>query len=101
MVDGYRHREDLAIPAPSGEHKGRAGRTSLPLEHRVEDAKVGDRVGATTGRPLPAQGVIGEVGIDRRILEPLSASLPGDEQMFYQKRGHHHAHTVVHPACRP
>ena len=39
-------------------------------EDRVEDAEIGRGVGAAAGGPLPAQGVVGEVGVDERVEHP-------------------------------
>jgi hypothetical protein len=51
-------------------------RIELPWSTGLKMRKWGC-IGATASRPLPAQGIIGEVGIDQRIPEPPSASLPG------------------------
>ena len=57
---------------PSAEHMRRPDRTSPPA-NRVEDPEVGRRVGAAAGRPLPAQRVVREIGIDERVPEPAGA----------------------------
>ncbi len=73
----------------------------FPLQHRVEDAEEGSGVRAATGRPLPAERVVGEIGVDQRIPEPLRAILPGDEQVLHEERGDDHAHAVMHPTGGP
>ena len=73
----------------------------LALQHRIEDAEIGRRIRARAGDPLPARGVIGEIGIDQRIPEPRLALAPVDEQMLDQERGGDHAHAIMHLAGRP
>ena len=73
----------------------------LPLARRVEDPKVGCGVGAAAGRPLPAERVGGEVGVDERVPEPPRPLEPRHPQVFHQEARHDHPHAVVHPAGRP
>jgi hypothetical protein len=87
-------------PGTSGAHSA-FGVEALALAHRVEDAEVGRRIGAAAGAPLPALGVVGEVGVHQRVPEPARALLPGQAQVLGQQRGDDHAHPVVHPAAVP
>ena len=48
--------------------------------------KIRRGVGAAAGDPLPAERVVGEVGIDQRVPEPARALLPGDQQVLDQER---------------
>ena len=73
----------------------------LALAHRVEDAKEGRRIGAAAGRPLPAETVVGEVGINESVPEPSGAILPGEQEVLDQERRHYHADAIVHPAGGP
>ena len=42
-----------------------AGRIeTLSLRDRIEDTEIRRGIGAAAGRPLPAQGVVGEIGIN-------------------------------------
>jgi len=71
------------------------------LGHRVEDPEIWRGVRAVAGHPLPAQGVIGEIGVDQRVPEPLLTQHPVLAQVLRQQARRQHAHAVVHPACRP
>src|ERR1039458_6743873 len=73
----------------------------LALADRVEDAEERRGIGAAAGGPLPAEGVVGQVGIHQRIPEPAGTRLPGEQQVLYEERSHHHAHAVVYPAAGP
>ena len=57
----------------------------LALCTRVEDAEVRGRVTPAAGDPLPAAGVIAEIGVDQRVPEPRLAGLPGNQQVLDQK----------------
>lgn len=48
----------------------------------VEDAEKGHGVGSAAGTPLPAKGVVGEIGVNEGVPEPASAVLPGLECVF-------------------
>ncbi len=73
----------------------------LSLQDRIEDAEIRRGVGAGPGDPLPARRIVGEVGVDQRVPEPVLAGAPRDQQMLGQQRGDDHPYTVVHPADRP
>jgi len=73
----------------------------LALRHRVEHAEERLGVGAAAGRPLPAERVVRQIGVDERIPEPLGAFLPGEEQVFGEERADDHADAVVDPALVP
>jgi hypothetical protein len=77
-------------------------RIILPaLTNRIENAEIRCRIGTAAGGPLPAQTVVGEIGVDQGIPEPARAFLPGNAAVFAQKRRHHHPHPVMHPAGLP
>ena len=65
---------------------GAIGIELLPLPHGIEDAEVGGGIRAGTGDPLPARGIVGQIGIDERIPEPVRAMTPVDREMLDQER---------------
>src|SRR5579884_4363597 len=73
----------------------------LSLSHRVEDAEVRGGVSTATSRPLPAQGVVCQIGIHQRVPEPSRTLLPRNQQVLDQERRHDHADAIVHPARVP
>src|SRR5689334_5204018 len=58
---------ELRYPAS---HVGAVRIETLALRDRVEHAEIRRGVDAGTGRPLPALGVVAEIGIDERVPEP-------------------------------
>ena len=54
----------------------------LALADRVEYAEIGRGIRTATGGPLPAEGVLGEVGVHQRVPEPARAFLPRNQQVF-------------------
>lgn len=68
------------------------------LADGVEYAEVGCCIGSASGGPLPAEGVVGEVGVDEILPEPLCALLPGQEEVFGEEGRDDHACAVVHPS---
>ena len=49
------------------------------LADRVEEAEIWRGVGPAAGGPLPAEGVVGQVGIDQGVPKPGRALAPGDQ----------------------
>ena len=52
------------------------------LRHRVEDTKVGGRIGAATGDPLRAGAVVREIGVDERVPELGFPMTPVQQQVL-------------------
>src|SRR5579862_2660334 len=46
------------------------------LQNRVENAEIGRGVGARAHYPLPVRGVVGGVGVAKRVPKPLLAEPP-------------------------
>ena len=55
------------------------------------------RVGATPRRPLPAECVVAQIGIDECIPEPAGALQPMHKEILDEKRRHDEPHAVVDP----
>ena len=77
------------------------GIEAFGLQGRIEDADKRRGVGAAASAPLPAQRVVGQVGVDQGVPEPACTDLPGDEQVLDQEGCDGHTYTVVHPAGLP
>ena len=73
----------------------------LGLGYRIEDAKVGGGVGAAAGDPLPRRGVVGRIGVEEAVPEPLFATPPVDQKVLGEEGGADHADAVVHIAGPP
>ena len=73
----------------------------LRLGYRVEDAEIRRGISPRTRHPLPAQGVVGKVGVHQSVPEPACAMQPMLAHVFGQPAGHDHAHPVVHVAGGP
>ena len=71
------------------------------LQYRIEDTEERSGVHPAARDPLPADGIVGQVGVHERVPEPRGPVLPGYEQVFYQKGCDNHPHPVVHPARGP
>lgn len=67
----------------------------------VENAEIGRGVRAAARDPLPAGAVVGEVGVEESVPEPVFAVMPVEEQVFNEERADDHAHAVVHIASLP
>ena len=67
----------------------------------MKHAKVGCSISAAASCPLPAQRVIGKVGVNESVPKPFRTLLPGQEKVFDEKRADHHAYAVGQPARRP
>src|SRR5262245_9047595 len=57
----------------------------LALKHGIKDAEIRCSVGARTRNPLPVRRIVGEIGINQGVEEPISAGLPGQQQMLDEK----------------
>jgi len=99
-VDESTYSPGLPAQAPSDEHR-RPPFEFFALQHRVENTKKGCGIGAAAGRPLPAHGVVRQVGIHQCIPEPACSLLPGYPQVFRQQRRNDHADPVMHVPRRP
>ena len=73
----------------------------LSLDDRIEDAEVGCGIGTTAADPLPAEGVVGEIRIDKGVPEPMGSFDPMSQEVFDKKRADDHADPVVHPTSLP
>ena len=92
-----RQLSQLGHPPP---HIVAIGIKTRPLQHRRKHAEIRCGIRPAPRAPLPAERVAREIGIDQRVPKPRRAVRPIESQVFHQKRRHHHAHAVVHPACR-
>src|SRR3546814_2003326 len=64
----------------------------LGLQRRIEDAEIGCGIGAAAGGPLPAEGVVGQIGVEQRVPEPACAFLPRNQQIDRTSTRLHSSH---------
>ena len=94
-ADGSREAAAARAPAPNVRRTSLPGRTSH-LQNRIEDPKIGRRVGPGARDPLPVGRVAARVGVHKGVPKPLLPLAPIDEKVFAQKRRRHHPNPVVH-----
>ena len=82
-------------------HISAFGVEALALQDGVEYPEIGGGIGSRSRNPLPAGRIARAIGIKQRIPEPAFALSPIDHEMFDQKGGGDHAHTIMHEACLP
>ncbi len=71
------------------------------LGDRIENTEIRCGIGAAAGHPLPTGRIVGGIGIDQAIPEPLLATPPIDQQMLDQERGANmRTRLCIEPVCQ-